>query len=334
MTTPVLPADPGVPGLRFRTYRGEKDIPAIAELLSASFAANGDTLHVDAEDLRVEARHAANVDLAQDMVLGFIGDRLVARSMLTWADAMDGSARHYQSWGDVHPDWRRHGIGRAMWERNIERLRAIAASHDVERKRVLSVPWLRGGDIGGAVLAGQLGYERVRIYHHMTRPNLDDILLPPMPTGLEVRPVTSADLRPIWDAMAEAFRDHFGAEDWSEASYRGWTELPQTDPSLFVIAFDGTEIAGGVHGEIHPQENEANGYLRGWTEPVYVRRPWRRRGLASALLGRALVRLRERGMTSAQLDVDTENENQALTLYERHAFLSDRSASEWHRPLV
>jgi hypothetical protein len=41
--------------------------------------------------------------------------------------------------------------------------------------------------------------------------------------------------------------------------------------------------------------------------------------------------LRERGMTSAQLDVDTENANRALSLYERHGFVSDRSAGEWHR---
>jgi ribosomal protein S18 acetylase RimI-like enzyme len=246
---------------------------------------------------------------------------------------MDGSARHYQSWGDIHPEWRRRGIGRAMWLRNIGRLSAIAAGHDSQKRRLLSVPWLRGGDAGGAVLAEQLGYECVRIYHHMTRPDLDDITLPPMPDGLEVRPVTRDDLRPEWDAMTEAFRDHFGAEDTSEESYRGWIEMPITDPALFVIAFDGGQVAGGVHGEIHPLENEANGYLRGWTDPVYVRRQWRRRGLASALLGRALVRLREAGMTSAQLDVDTENENQALTLYERHGFASDRQATEWHKPL-
>ena len=76
-----------------------------------------------------------------------------------------------------------------------------------------------------------------------------------------------------------------------------------------------------------------DGYQRGWADPVFTRRPWRRRGLASALLGRTLVRLRERGMTSAQLDVDTQNVNEALTLYERHGFRTDRSSSEWHKPI-
>ena len=43
--------------------------------------------------------------------------------------------------------------------------------------------------------------------------------------------------------------------------------------------------------------------------------------------------LRRRGMTSAQLDVDSQNENAALTLYRRHGFEVDRSATEWHKPL-
>jgi len=43
--------------------------------------------------------------------------------------------------------------------------------------------------------------------------------------------------------------------------------------------------------------------------------------------------LRERGMTSAQLGVDSQNANGAPTLYRRHGFVVERSWSEWHRPL-
>ena len=274
-----------------------------------------------------------NVDPHEDMILGFVDGRLIARSFIDWADTPDGRARYYQSWGDIHPEWRRRGIGAAMWERNIRRLTNLAAVHDFEGERLLTVPWLRGGDIGGAVLAERLGYRQVRVYTHMTRPTLDAVNVPPLPDGLEVRPVGSEHLPAIWAAMCEAFRDHFGAFDASERSMRAWIENPSEDPALYVIAFDGSDIAGAVHGVIYPAENAANGYLRGWTDPVYVRRPWRRRGLASALLARALVRLREAGMTSAQLDVDTQNENDALTLYERQGFVADRQATEWHRPL-
>ncbi len=334
MTEPLLPRVRAVPGLHFRPYRDEADIPAMAELMSVSFAADGDTTRVEPEQLRVETRHLTNVDPSQDLILGFIGDRLVARSQLTWADTPDGRARYYQSWGDVHPSWRRRGIGTAMWRRNIDRLTSIAAGHDLAGERLLTVPWLRGGDSGGIALARRLGYRQVRLYRHLTRGRLEDIEVPPMPAGLEVRPVSDVHLRAIWDALIEAFRDHFGAEDTSEESFRAWVESPTTEPSLMIIAFDGHQIAGGVHGEVHAAENESNSYLRGWLDPVYVRRPWRRRGLASALLARALLRLRERGMTSAQLDVDTENANQALTLYERHGFVADRIATEWHMPLA
>jgi GNAT superfamily N-acetyltransferase len=103
---------------------------------------------------------------------------------------------------------------------------------------------------------------------------------------------------------------------------------------LVVAAFEGDQIVAAVQGAIDPDENAANDYLRGWTDPVFTRRRWRRQGLAYALLGRSLQQLKERGMTSAQLDVDAQNDNQALTLYQRHRYEVDRSASEWHKPLV
>lgn len=327
---PALPVHSRV---RFRSYTGEADIPAITELLQASYAANGETLGVDSESLLHETRNLVRVDPTADMVLGFVGDRLVARSSIDWADTPDGRSRYYESWGDIHPDWRRQGLGTAMWRRNIERLTRLAAEDGFEGERFLTVPWLRAGDFGGRALAKQLGYEQVRLYRHMTRPTLDDIEIAAMPPGLEVRPVTPDDLPAVWDAMTESFRDHFGAFDPGEANCRRWAGQATTDASLITVAFDGDEIAGAVHGVIDPHENEQQGYLRGWTDPIYTRRPWRRRGLAAALIGRTLLALRERGMTSAQLDVDTENANEALTLYERHGFVADRSATEWHRTL-
>ena len=39
-----------------------------------------------------------------------------------------------------------------------------------------------------------------------------------------------------------------------------------------------------------PEQNAALGVQRGWLESVFTRRPWRRRGLATALIARSLVR--------------------------------------------
>jgi ribosomal protein S18 acetylase RimI-like enzyme len=100
---------------------------------------------------------------------------------------------------------------------------------------------------------------------------------------------------------------------------------------MMIMAWDGDEIAGGVICSIWGPENEANGYLRGWVDSVFTRRPWRRRGLAAALIGRGLVLLHERGMTSAQLGVDVANPHEATRLYTSAGFRPDRTRTVYRR---
>ncbi len=326
-----LPLGPPIPGLSFRTYRGESDLPALVDLLRAADEANGEEMVVSLDRLRVRYANMTRIDPARDVVLGFVGGKLVAHSLIEWADTAYGE-RHFNSLGDVHPDWRRRGIGAAMAERNEARLIEIAAGQQFDDTPVLTT-WMQDRDVGAMELARHRGYRKVRVYHHMLRPTLDDIETPALPQGLEVRPLARAQLPAYWAAMCEAFRDHFGAWDDSPAAYQSWVDSPLFDLDLQIVAFDGADIAGGIHAAIDPVENREHGYARGWTEPIFTRRPWRRRGLAAALLGRTLHALRDRGMQGAQLHVDAENSNQALTLYERHGFGVTRSSSEWHKPL-
>ena len=56
-----------------------------------------------------------------------------------------------------------------------------------------------------------------------------------------------------------------------------------------------------------------------------MRRPWRRKAIASALLADSLLALQARGLAEAALGVDAENPR-ALALYERLGFTT---VSEW-----
>lgn len=321
---------PAIPGLRFRAYRDERDVAPVVEVYNAANLANGLTEVCTVAAMRNELGHLSHIDPREDFLLAFVGDRLTAVSRIGWADTTDG-VRYYHSDGHVHPEWRRRGIGSAMLARNEARITEIAAGHDLrEQPRLIS--WVEDGDPGALALFSGNGYARARVFHHMVRPDLDDIWLPPVPHGLEVRAVEPAQLERLWAALTEAFRDHHGGHDASAEAMRRWSGDPNFDLGLVVVAFEREEIAAGVHGRIDALENEAQGYRRGWADPIFTRRPWRRRGLASALLGLALVRLRERGMTSAQLDVDAQNPNAASSLYRRHGFEVDRSSSEWHKP--
>jgi GNAT superfamily N-acetyltransferase len=110
-------------------------------------------------------------------------------------------------------------------------------------------------------------------------------------------------------------------------------EDPDTDTSLWLIAWDGDEVAGGIWNDIHAEENAELGLQRGWLSSVFTRRPWRRRGLAAALISRSLALLRERGMTSAALGVDADNPSGALGLYESAGFAVHERFCAWRRPM-
>ena len=88
-----------------------------------------------------------------------------------------------------------------------------------------------------------------------------------------------------------------------------------------------------VLNNIDVRGNLALGLNRGFTDPIAVRHAWRRRGLAKALIARSLVVLREKGVETAFLGVDTQNPNDALRLYESMGFVKVKSATTYQKML-
>jgi ribosomal protein S18 acetylase RimI-like enzyme len=160
----------------------------------------------------------------------------------------------------------------------------------------------------------------------MLRPSLDDIPETPLPSGLEVRPAKPEHFRAIWEAAREAFKDGWGYAPWPEENFQEFLEFPHYDPSLWRVAWDGDQVAGMVLSYINGEENAQYNRQRGYTEDISVRHPWRRRGLARALIVESLHALRAQGMTEAALGVDTENPSGALRLYES---LGYRPVTRW-----
>ena len=78
--------------------------------------------------------------------------------------------------------------------------------------------------------------------------------------------------------------------------------------------------------EIFEEENNTLGRLWGWTDPICVRRQWRKRGLAKALITKSLLMFKDMGMSHAAFGVDTQNPLGALSLYEGLGF---RTIKEW-----
>jgi ribosomal protein S18 acetylase RimI-like enzyme len=70
-----------------------------------------------------------------------------------------------------------------------------------------------------------------------------------------------------------------------------------------------------------------------WTEDICVRRPWRRRGLARALLARSMRMFREMGYNQTSLGVDLENPLEAARLYESMGYQNVCTFTDYRKPV-
>jgi mycothiol synthase len=168
----------------------------------------------------------------------------------------------------------------------------------------------------------------------MVHPLPDSLPAHPLPEGLEVRRVREEDVLAIWRAAEEALRDHWGAREWRDEELARWRESPAYAPALWQIAWDRGEVAGMVLNQPDEGENARYNRRRGYSEGVCVRRPWRRRGLAKALLSRSLAMWKEQGVSEVALIVDTQNEAGALELYLGLGYRPTKTGMIYRKPLA
>jgi ribosomal protein S18 acetylase RimI-like enzyme len=137
----------------------------------------------------------------------------------------------------------------------------------------------------------------------------------PVPAGLEVR----AWRMPTTDEQARYVTAHnecFPNAPLALADWQYFLQSPQWSVGAAITAFDGEEVAGSVAVYWDEADNRATGQAAGFTEYIFVRPPWRNRGLARCLITTALAYLCDHGLQRAQLQVLVQNTN-ALALYEK-----------------
>ena len=319
-------------GAGVRSFDPACDFPAMVELITAVNRHEGIDYFPTPEGLALDWAPSPRFDPARDQAVVEDEGRFIAAGGVDWRER-DGKIVHrIEIW--VHPDVRHRGHGRRLLEWAEARARESVADGSGGPP---ALPHFLGGgvDRGKAHqvrFAERAGYAPVRYGFVMRRALDEPIPDVPLPDGLDVRPVVAEQHRAIWEADTEAFRDHFEAAVRDEADYAQFYDHPDVDTSLWQVAWDGSEVAGSVVNGIYPHENAQLGLDIGWLDHVSVRRPWRRRGLAGALIARSLVVLRERGMSLAALGVDAENPTGALGLYERYGFRPHQTWVTYRKP--
>ncbi len=333
----IHPRAKDIPGLVLRGFRGEEDFPKMLAVLHGCAAVDGLERAEKLEDVANTYSHLVNCDPCIDMLFTEVDGEVVGYSRTWWAVEGSGQWIGFQL-GNVLPPWRRKGIGSTLLRFNEERLRQVATQLKESGQLPADAACLLDNFVSSSEsdrinLLEQRGYRAVRYAFEMVRPDLEDIPDLHLPAAVEVRPVQAEHMTLIWQASNEAFRDHWGyiPDPWE--AFEQMMNDSDFDPGLWRVAWQADQIAGMVLSFINKDENEMYGRKRGYTENICVRRPWRKQGLAKALIAQSLIAIKERGMTEAGLGVDAENISGALHLYEGMGYRVVKRTTIYRKPL-
>ena len=236
-------------------------------------------------------------------------DGAVAYAMLWGREAQ----RRYAAFAVVHPDHLGRGLGRHL----LSFLESRMPEHVVDDSGAVLWNWVDLEDEAAQRMVEAAGFTEVRRHYTMlvnvasSEPEAED------PEGISIRTCTEEDAEVVHRLIGETFAEHWGFtpisyETWRKQSY----ERADTQLDMWFLAFEGDEPAGFLVGR--PMED------MGWVADLGVRRGWRERGIASALLKRSFADFKRRGFHKIGLGVDASNETGAVRLYERVGMKASR----------
>jgi mycothiol synthase len=229
---------------------------------------------------------------------------------------------------NVHPRQRNRGIGSALLDRVETRAQAhLAALHERgAASSLLLRTWMTEQGERARRFAERRGYRLVRIFNDMDMALSEAAPSPSWPGSIRLEPFErERDARPLYDAMSEAFADHWGGMNPAYEQWLRMSEREDFDSSLWYVAWEEGAIAGAALCSVRGAS--------GWVDELFVRRPWRKHGLGLALLRHACGQCYARGFPRVGLSVDSENPTGAVRLYERAGMSVIRSIRTFEQTL-
>ena len=309
--------------LVMRSYQGETDLDAIAELFQACETVDRSDEWVSISTLR-QAFNAPDTDKERDIRLWENGDgKLIGFGKLSIQESVDGNLSF-----KVHATFRGEGIEQEIIKWSEQRMREVATDTSASVK-------LRSGSRDTQTermeLLESCGFTPKRYFFNMERSLADPLPKPKLPLGFTLQshssPQFSSKLgqRRFIEAWVEmynqTFIDHWNFHELTVDLLENKMSYPdyRKDLDLVALTADGTFAAFCICF-IHPEDNQRKGTREGWIAALGTRRGFRERGLGRAMLLSGMERLQAVGMDKVRLGVDAENSSGANRLYESVGF--------------
>lgn len=313
-----------------RSYIGEPDLAAIAELVNACEAVDCLDAGTSVPELRERMTQPTFDPFEHQRLWQTTTGQIIGWGSL-WVPLNDSDREGH--WGfKVRPSYRQQGLEAEMLAWAEDRLRQMgqqrgaimqlrASSRDCQTDRLRFLT--------------EHGFMVDREFYQMSR--LLSQPMPPaqLPDGFTVRPVQGEAEAHAWVEMFnQAFIDHWNHHPYTVEQFLHALTSQDYRPDLDLVAIapDGT-LAAFCSNCICQADNQRSGRQEGWVGVLGTRRGFRRLGLGRAMLLTALQKLRAAGMDIALLGVDRQNPSGALHLYQSVGFQRRYSTLSLVKPI-
>jgi len=277
------------------------DVDDVIAMINACERHDIGELMWEREDLIADSS-SDGFDTEHDWIGVFDGDRCVA-----WAMVL----QQRRTFVDVHPDMRRRGIGSALQDWAVYRVRALGgayASQTIDDRRT---------DVVSALQAAGYTPRFTSLVLRMDHPVPPE---PAPPDGITLRAFRPADETELLAMFEEAFSEFEDRPPSSAGTWRAMTTRREGFRNEdMIVAVDGERIVGSAFlirsaGSI-------------WVDKFAVHRDYRHRGIARAMLAAAFARSHELGSSFTELNTDSRTG--ALSFYERIGMRIRLSYTNW-----
>jgi mycothiol synthase len=293
------------------------DAAAWAQVLTAIHEVDKTWEYFSEEDL-LEDFDDPYRDFERGSVAIFRDGLMIGYGSLAARDAAD-PVHEMRYHGGVHPGYRGRGLGSQLlaW--------AEAAAVPLHQRRYPGCPLSLSGkcpadNADAMALYAEHGYRPVRWFHGMTRELAAPLSNSPVPAGVKIAGLTPGRYEHARLVRNEAFHDHWGSTEISADGWAYFMEIGAFRAAFSFLAYAGSEPVGFIVSHEYDTDAETPGVRDLYVSALGTRSTHRKRGIASALLVRALAEAKAAGFTSASLEVDADSLTGALGLYQRAGF--------------
>lgn len=298
----------------------EADAAAFLALNKAGNEEDGTDQRLDEEEYLLMFAHPFRQPDLDDFIGYFDGERLVAAGFVI-RDSAASEAHWMHTGGGVHPEYRGRGIGTDMlrWQQRLAPV--IHERHFPEARLELSVGAV-AENTGALELFANEGFAPERFFFEMHRPEGTPVQERPIPEGLAIESLSEEVRGPLRLVQNEVFLDHWHGSPFTEEEWDLWLGQEKMLPDLSFLLRDTATgaIAGYLISNFPAAQFAETGVRDIHFDLIGTTRPYRGRGVASALIAHAVRESRKQGYQTASLGVDAENPTGALGVYERNGF--------------